>query len=443
MVVGESRTELLQWINTILDLNYTKIEQCGTGAAFCQLMDSIVGGVPLNKVKFNASTEYAYRHNWKILQSEFTKHRITKNIDVERLIKCRLQDNLELLQWFKRYWNENADINNQYDALGKRNGAANGNTNNNSPYNTVNSVPCNANSSNRNSTLRQQHSQQKLAPPAASITRKRQSSQSPRLGGVVNRSTNNGYASDRSMQASDRFNSDPVNQGDGRHSSSTSSPPLPPQHQDILSCNYTSSNMSTRVRPRKSGTPTTSSRISTPIQRTTRKTSDGSVRRMPSQPGMSTGGGAGDTSSSFQTTTSATINAYAPNGHPPQMQSSSSNKSNINDNGNGSGNVGDSYHITSEEVEEILQRNDELEAHLNEYKLNCDTLQVERNFYFNKCRDIEILIQNIESNETLVSELDVLTLLKKIEDTLYATQEGFSSEVHNVDGDVGMLDNEF
>lgn len=140
MVVGESRTELLQWINTILDLNYTKIEQCGTGAAFCQLMDSIVGGVPLNKVKFNANTEYAYRHNWKILQLEFIKHRITKNIDVERLIKCRLQDNLELLQWFKRYWNENADVHNQYDALSKRNGVGTG-TVNNSPYNTVSLIP--------------------------------------------------------------------------------------------------------------------------------------------------------------------------------------------------------------------------------------------------------------------------------------------------------------
>ena len=98
MVVGESRAELLNWLNSTLGLNYTKIEQCGSGAAFCQLMDTIVGDVPLSKVKFNAKTEYEFRHNYKILQHVFVKNSITKTIDVEKLIRCKLQDNLELLQ---------------------------------------------------------------------------------------------------------------------------------------------------------------------------------------------------------------------------------------------------------------------------------------------------------------------------------------------------------
>lgn len=29
--MGESRTELLAWINDLLQLNYTKVEQAGTG----------------------------------------------------------------------------------------------------------------------------------------------------------------------------------------------------------------------------------------------------------------------------------------------------------------------------------------------------------------------------------------------------------------------------
>lgn len=119
MIIGESRTELLQWLNSTLDLDYTKVEQCGTGAAFCQLMDSIVGGIPMAKVRFNASTEYDYRHNLKILQASFTKHGITKVIDVEKLIKCRLQDNLDLLQWLKRFWIDNKG-NDIYDAKSKR-----------------------------------------------------------------------------------------------------------------------------------------------------------------------------------------------------------------------------------------------------------------------------------------------------------------------------------
>lgn len=121
MVVGESRTELLQWLNTLLDLQYTKVENCGTGAAYCQLMDCIFGGIPLQKVKFNSTNEYDYRNNMKILQASFNKNGITKSIDTERLIKCRLQDNLELLQWFKKMWLDRKDVNDDYNARVMRN----------------------------------------------------------------------------------------------------------------------------------------------------------------------------------------------------------------------------------------------------------------------------------------------------------------------------------
>ena len=39
--MGESRSDLLAWVNELLQINYTKIEQCGTGAAYCQILDSI------------------------------------------------------------------------------------------------------------------------------------------------------------------------------------------------------------------------------------------------------------------------------------------------------------------------------------------------------------------------------------------------------------------
>lgn len=39
--MGESRQELLAWLNNLLQLNITKVEQCGTGAALCQIYDSI------------------------------------------------------------------------------------------------------------------------------------------------------------------------------------------------------------------------------------------------------------------------------------------------------------------------------------------------------------------------------------------------------------------
>ena len=41
--MGESRTELLGWLNDLLQINYTKVEQCGAGGAYCQIIDSIYG----------------------------------------------------------------------------------------------------------------------------------------------------------------------------------------------------------------------------------------------------------------------------------------------------------------------------------------------------------------------------------------------------------------
>ncbi|KAI9721863.1 MAG: hypothetical protein M1828_004958 [Chrysothrix sp. TS-e1954] len=137
--MGESRQELLAWLNSLLQLNVTKVEQCGTGAALCQIFDSIFLDIPMSKVKFNVNTEYAYLNNFKVLQtigapeliptltlhsphqplSEissheltdpssdcFTKHTVNRPIPVESLVKCKMQDNLEFLQWTKKYWDQ-------------------------------------------------------------------------------------------------------------------------------------------------------------------------------------------------------------------------------------------------------------------------------------------------------------------------------------------------
>ena len=34
------KNELLSWLNELLTLNYTKVEQCANGAAYCQIMDA-------------------------------------------------------------------------------------------------------------------------------------------------------------------------------------------------------------------------------------------------------------------------------------------------------------------------------------------------------------------------------------------------------------------
>lgn len=120
--LGESRTELLSWINDLLGLSYTKVEQTGSGAAHCQIIDSIYNDVPLSKVKFNTMHEYDYVANFKVLQNAFAAHGIDKVVPVERLTKLKFQDNLEFLQWIKKYWDSHFP-GGSYDAEGRRKGA--------------------------------------------------------------------------------------------------------------------------------------------------------------------------------------------------------------------------------------------------------------------------------------------------------------------------------
>jgi len=89
--VTESRQDLLNWMNDLLQMNITKIEQIGTGAILCQIFDSIygticrsfcalisVGNVAMHKVKFNTLQEFEYIQNFKVLQSCLTQNGIDK-----------------------------------------------------------------------------------------------------------------------------------------------------------------------------------------------------------------------------------------------------------------------------------------------------------------------------------------------------------------------------
>ncbi|KAJ7761611.1 calponin homology domain-containing protein [Mycena maculata] len=121
-MAGASRMELLQWLNDLLAINYTKVEQCGAGGAYLQVLDSIYGDVPMARVKMAAKQEYEYLANYKIMQNVFKTKKIDKPIPVEKLIKCKMQDNLEFLQWIKRFWDANY-AGGEYDAVARRKGA--------------------------------------------------------------------------------------------------------------------------------------------------------------------------------------------------------------------------------------------------------------------------------------------------------------------------------
>lgn len=59
----------------------------------------------------------AYSH----IADTFAKHQIDKPIRVESLVKCKMQDNLEFLQFVKQYWDQHFP-GHDYDPLARRKG---------------------------------------------------------------------------------------------------------------------------------------------------------------------------------------------------------------------------------------------------------------------------------------------------------------------------------
>ncbi|XP_054154367.1 microtubule-associated protein RP/EB family member 1-like [Oppia nitens] len=66
-----------------------------------------------------------------------------------------------------------------------------------------------------------------------------------------------------------------------------------------------------------------------------------------------------------------------------------------------------------------VQKLEELDTRMNEMKVTIDSLERERDFYYGKLRDIEVLCQNNENEEKNV-------ITDKILEILYATEEGFA-----------------
>ncbi|CAK9232253.1 unnamed protein product [Sphagnum troendelagicum] len=137
------RNEILAWVNSTLHLALSKVEEAASGAVYCQLMDVVHPGmVNMHKVSFGANTEYDMIQNYKVLQDIFNKLKIAKHIEVSKLVKGRPLDNLEFMQWMKRYCDSinNIHINPKYNAAERREGSKGGKEVNRKTVMTANSL---------------------------------------------------------------------------------------------------------------------------------------------------------------------------------------------------------------------------------------------------------------------------------------------------------------
>ena len=116
------RQEILRWINDLTGLSYGKIEQTASGVFACHVFDALFpDSIRFEKVRFNARASYDFVHNYKVLQAAFDRLNMKKQIDVEKLIKGKYQDNLEFMQWVKAFYDSHANDNAlQYDGRTRR-----------------------------------------------------------------------------------------------------------------------------------------------------------------------------------------------------------------------------------------------------------------------------------------------------------------------------------
>lgn len=110
------RLELLEFFNNLLALHLSKIEQTASGAIACQLTEYIFpGSIPMTKVNWEAKSDFEFVNNYKLLQKAFSKHRVQRHVDVDKLIRAKYQDNLEFCQWLKAFYDQSGVVREDYD----------------------------------------------------------------------------------------------------------------------------------------------------------------------------------------------------------------------------------------------------------------------------------------------------------------------------------------
>ncbi|KAK7135884.1 hypothetical protein R3I94_014533 [Phoxinus phoxinus] len=118
-----SRYDVLSWINETLLTNFTQVEQCRSGACFCQLIDLLFpGSIDMSKVKFEFQKSSDFMQNYSLLQTAFQKLGITESVPVNELLTGKFRPNFTFMKWFKKFFHANESQGREYNPVEARNG---------------------------------------------------------------------------------------------------------------------------------------------------------------------------------------------------------------------------------------------------------------------------------------------------------------------------------
>ncbi|XP_059359701.1 DNA (cytosine-5-)-methyltransferase 3 beta, duplicate a isoform X4 [Carassius carassius] len=118
-----SRYEVLSWINETLQTHFTQVEQCRSGACFCQLMDLLFpGSIDMSKVKFESQKGTDFKQNYSLLQAAFQKTGIKQQVPVKQLLTGKFRPNFTFLKWFRKFFFANERQGREYNPVEARNG---------------------------------------------------------------------------------------------------------------------------------------------------------------------------------------------------------------------------------------------------------------------------------------------------------------------------------
>lgn len=96
-----SRAFILKWMQD-LEIPLKRIEDVGKGTALCMVLKAMDSSFP--KFKEDPQTRNDYLSNLQLVQQYFERRNVKLYFPVDKMVNLKMQDNLEVIQWFYRYW---------------------------------------------------------------------------------------------------------------------------------------------------------------------------------------------------------------------------------------------------------------------------------------------------------------------------------------------------